>query len=167
MKTEVNRPFLLLIGVLILSAIGLECRLSGVGQPTGKRLEFQVLAMGEIVDSEGTKAGFRTVPFSKAHFGFTGFKASDGAKLTAMDGQFRSPEEAKRYFEWIVSRCPKILKRGVKTDSKGKIVGYRAEVLLGVDQKQWAVIRTNGAMFFQIVSDSLADALEFERQKGN
>ena len=131
MKTEVNRPFLLLIGVLILSAIGLECRLSGVGQPTGKRLEFQVLAMGEIVDSEGTKAGFRTVPFSKAHFGFTGFKASDGAKLTAMDGQFRSPEEAKRYFEWIVSRCPRSLSEALRLTQKGRSLGIEPKFCSG------------------------------------
>jgi hypothetical protein len=120
-----------------------------------------------MTDTEGTKAGFHTALFSETRFGFTAFEASDGEKLTAMDGQFRSPEEATRYFEWRVARCLKVLKRGVRTDSKGKLVGYRAEVLLAPDQKQSAVIWTDGGTYFEIFSSSLADALELEKRRGS
>jgi hypothetical protein len=98
--------------------------------------------------------------------GFTDFEASDGERVHAEDDEFRSPEEAKGYFDLRVARSSKILTQGIKTDSKGKPVGYKAEVLLAPDQKQSAVMWTVGATFRQIVAKSLADAEELAKRYG-
>ena len=52
----------------------------------------------------------------------------------------------------------KILTQGIKINFKGKPVEYRAEVVLEPDQKQSAVMWTDGATFRQIISKSRADA---------
>ena len=62
--------------------------------------------------------------------------------MHAEDGEFRSWEEAKRYFDWKVARSAKILTQGIKINFKGKPVEYRAEVVLEPDQKQSAVMWT-------------------------
>jgi hypothetical protein len=166
-KSEVLRKFLILIGVLIVTGCGLEGRSACPDKSTGKRLEFRIVMMGEMMDEEATKAGFRTPLFSdETRLGFTDFDASDGVRVHAEDGEFRTREEAKRYFDWKVARSAKILAQGIKTDSKGKSVGYRAEVLLAPDQKESAVMWTNGAMFRQIISKSLADAMELAKRYG-
>ena len=165
MKSEVLRK--LLIGVLIVTGYGLEARSSSPDKSTGKRLEFRIVIMGEIIDKEATEAGFRTPLFSdETRLGFTDFEASDGVRVHAEDGEFRTPEEAKRYLDWNVARSSKILAQGIKTDSKRKPVGYRAEVLLAPDQKQSAVMWTSGATFRQMISKSLADAEELAKRYG-
>jgi hypothetical protein len=158
--------FLILLGALIVTGYGLKGRSAGSDKSTGKRLEFHIVAMADYVDEEATKAGFRAARLSNTHFGSTEFEASDGETLVAEDCEFRSPEEAKRYLDWKVARSSKILSQGTKTDSKGKSVGYRAEVLLAPDQKQSAVMWTNGATFRQIIAKSLADAMELAKRYG-
>jgi hypothetical protein len=154
-----------IILVLMVSGYGRDGRSSSSdNKSTDKHLEFHIVSMGSIIDQEATKAGFQTTLFrAGANFGFTVFEATDGKKLLAQNGRFRSSEEAKRYFGWSLKRCSKVLERGVKTDSSGKSVGYRAEVLLAPDQKQSAVMWTSGPYFYQITSESLADALELEQ----
>ncbi|HMD83463.1 MAG TPA: hypothetical protein VKO18_02040 [Terriglobia bacterium] len=166
MKSEVLSKFVAIIGVLMVTGYGLDGRSSSPDKKsTGKRLEFRIVIAGNIIDQEATTAGFQTTLFPEGtNFGFTLFEASDGGKLLARDGRFRSPEEAKRYFDWSLAKSSKVLKQGVKTDSRGKSVGYRAEVLLAPDQKQSAVMWTNGPYFYQITSESLADALELEKR---
>jgi len=163
-KTEMLRKSLIFGGLLIVTGYGLQGRQSTRDKSTGRRLAFRILALCDTVDEEATKAGFRTTNSSRAHFGCTSFEASDGEKLFASDGEFRSPEEAKRYLDWRVARSSKILTQGIKTDSKGRPVGYRAEVLLTSDQKDSAVMWTNGAMFYQIIAKSLPDAEELEKR---
>lgn len=166
MKPEVLRKFLILIGVLIVTGYGLEGRSAGPNKTTGKRLEFHIVAMADYVDEEATKAGFRALGLSDVHFGSTEFEVSDGETLIAEDCEFRSPEEAKRYFDWKVARSSKILTQGIKTDSKGKPVGCRAEVLPAPDQKRSALMWTSGATFRQIIGKSLADAEELAKRYG-
>jgi len=159
-KYDVLRKFLVLIGVLIVTGYGLESRsASSEKKSTGKRLEFRIVMMGEMIDEEATKAGFRTPLFSDGtHLGFTDFDASDGVRVHA--------EEAKRYFDREVAGSSRILAQGKRTDPKGKSVGYRAEVLLAPDQKESAVMWTNGAMFRRIISKSLPDAMELAKRYG-
>ena len=159
MKCRAPSRSLILIGVLIVTGYGLESRSAGFDKKsTSKRLEFRIIAMAEIIDQEATKAGFRSDGFPLVHLGSSKVEASDGEILITENGEFRSPEEAKRYFDRKVARSSKILTHGVKKDSKGKSVGYRAEVLLAPDQKESAVLWTNGAWFSQITAKSLPDA---------
>jgi hypothetical protein len=164
-KLQLLCKFVPIIGVLIVSGYGLDGRSTGSDKKSiDKHLEFHVVSMGSIIDQEATKAGFQTTLFrAGANFGFTVFEASDGNKLLVRDGRFRSPDEANRYFDWSLERCSKVLERGVKLDSSRKPVGCRAEVLLAPDQKQSAVMWTSGPYFYQITSESLADALELEQ----
>jgi len=167
MKPQGLRKLLTFIGVLMLTGYWLDGRSSGpANESTAKRLAFRVTTMGEMIDRDGTQAGFHTAGSSDAHLGFTNFDASDGVKLIAMDGRFRSPEEAKRYLDWRVARASKILTEGTKTDSKGKPVGYRAVLLLAPDHIESAVIWTSGPVFHQIIAKSLPDAVELERRYG-
>jgi len=123
--------------------------------------------MEEMVDKEATDAGFRTAHASnETRLVLTDFEASDGVRMHYENGQFRSPEEAKRYLHWKVARASRILKQGVNTDSRGKSVGLKAEVVLAADQKDSAVIWTDGATFYEVISESLADAEEFAKRVG-
>jgi hypothetical protein len=49
-----------------------------------KSLTFKARSMGEIDDTQATKAGFRSPVFGYAHFGFTNFKASNGEPLMVL-----------------------------------------------------------------------------------
>lgn len=80
-----------------------------------KSLTFERRSMGEIDDTQATKAGFRSPVFGYAHFGFTNFKASNGDGLMALYGEFRNAEEARRDLDWKVGRASKILSRSAKT----------------------------------------------------
>jgi hypothetical protein len=135
----------------------------GTEHKTDKKCEqfLRVLA-AEMTDADATKAGFRTVGTSVTHLGATVVDAC-GERLTVQFGEFSSPEDAKRYFDWNVSRASKILVQGDKTDSKGKKVGYRAEIV-PQDQKGSAVVWTSGPVFRIIFGTSLKDALELEKR---
>jgi hypothetical protein len=164
MRSETLRKSLTLGGLLIVTGYGLQGCQSTRDKSTGGRLVFRILLLCDTVDEEATKAGFRTTNWSNVHLGCTSFEASDGEKLFAADGEFRSPEEAKRYLDWKAARSFKILSQGFKTDRRGKNVGYRVEVLLDADHKEPTVMWTNGAMFYQIIAKSLADAEELEKR---
>ncbi|MGO8816485.1 MAG: hypothetical protein ACLQVG_17755 [Terriglobia bacterium] len=167
MRFEVPRKALIFIGLVIVTGYGLQARsASPEKKSSGKRLEFSIVAMADWVDEEATKAGFHTALDPDTHLGSTKFGASDGETLFTYDGEFRSPEEAKRYLDWTVARSSKILKQGIEADSKGKSVGYRAEVLREPDQKDSAVMWTKGATFRQIIGRSFADALELAKRYG-
>jgi hypothetical protein len=123
--------------------------------------------MGEMIDKEATEAGFRTAYASnETRLVLTDFEASDGVRVHYEHGQFRSPKEAKRYLHWKVARASRILKRGVNTDSRGRSVGLKAEVVLAADHKDSAVMWTDGATFYEVISESLADAEEFAKRVG-
>ena len=65
MKSVKLKRLLIIISALIVTGYGSESRsLSPDKKSTGKRLEFRIVMMGEIIDEEATKAGFRTNWFS-------------------------------------------------------------------------------------------------------
>jgi hypothetical protein len=163
-KSEQVRP-ILYIGMLIIAGGGLQGWSARADKSSRKRLEFRLIAMADGIDDEATNAGFRTVGDPDTHLGSSKFEASDGETLITYDGEFRSSDEAKRYLDWTLARYSKTLTRAIKTDSQGKSVGYRAEVLLPPDRKESAVVWTNGVMFFEIIARSLADARELETRK--
>lgn len=162
MKSEQVRPFLIFVGMLIITGCGLLGSSASPGKSIRKRLEFRLVAMADWIDDEATKAGFRTVGSQHTQFGSSEFEASDGETLIAYDGEFRSSDEAKSYFDWTLAKTSKTLPRAVKADPHGKSVGFRAQVLLPSDRKESAVVWTNGVMFFEIIARSLADARELE-----
>ena len=151
--------------MLTITGCGLHGWSASSDKSARKRLEFRLVALAESIDDEATKAGFRTVGDPNTHLGSSKFEASDGETLITFDGEFRSSDEAKRYFDLTLARSSKTLTRAIKTDPHGKSVGYRAEVLLPGDPKESAVVWTNGVMFFEIIARSLADARELETRK--
>src|SRR5215467_8977259 len=92
-----------------------------------KPLTFRTISMGEIEDTQATKAGFRTRGWSHAHFGVTLFKASNGNALEVFYDDFDKPVEAKRFMDWKAKKSRKILSQSTKTDPNGKIIEYRVE----------------------------------------
>jgi hypothetical protein len=154
----------ILIGVFIITGYVIAGPKSISEKPSGKRLEFRLVAVGDYVDEDATEAGFRTFGLADTHLGSAKYTASNGDMLITYGCEFRSPQEAKRYLDWKVARSSKTVRRGVKTDASGKSVGYRAVVLLAPDQKQSEVMWTSGPFFREIIGTSLADAEEFEKQ---
>jgi hypothetical protein len=128
--------------------------------------KFRPTIAGEIDDGDATKAGFHTVSSSRTHLGFTGYEGC-GQTMTVQYGEFSSSQEAKRFFDWKVSKALKVFTQGTKADSDGKQIGYRAEVMVGPKQDALALMWTHGAMFRVIYSRSLTSARTLERQYGN
>ena len=77
-----------------------------------KHLTFKNMTMGEISDGAAADLGLRTEGQSGVRLGFTAYLASDGVRLTAMQAKFASASDAERYFDLVVGRSGKILKRG-------------------------------------------------------
>jgi len=132
-----------------------------------RSLTFKNGSMGEIDDAQATKAGFRSPVFDYAHFGFTNFKASNGETLMMLYGDFRSPEEAKHYFDWKVGRASKVLSQAMKTNQKDMRTEYRAELVPESDHSGIEVMWVVGATVHVIRARKLADALELEREYGH
>jgi len=162
--TDSMKRLLVFLAVLTVTSFAHQARLLWAEKPSGKPLEFRAVVMGEIVDGEATRAGFRTDGWDRTHLGTTIFQASDGEKLYVDYASFSSAQEARRYFDWKVARCKRILKQGTYTDAKTKSVGHRAEVVAAGDENGFAVMWTAGARFREIIAKSLPDALELERQ---
>ena len=167
---------ILLVGILVVSAYGFQAASSHRESPVAARtppkvqLTFEPVMVGEIIDNEGTRQGFRTFGTTEAKVAFTTFKASDGEKLTVQHGIFDSSEEAKRYFDWMVANSSKILKQDQKLDKSGRPVGWRAEVLLApgvLGSTSSAVMWTDEKHFRVIFSGVLSDALELEKRYGH
>jgi hypothetical protein len=97
-------------------------------------------------------------------FGFTNYRASDGASLTVSYNTFPDAAQAKAWFEKEVTRSTKVVERGPKKDGTGKVVGKRAQIVPAKpNEKLVAIIWTDGRSLHEVQSTSLRDALEFER----
>lgn len=119
-----------------------------------KPVKFQNIMMGELTTEDGVRLGFTT------------FKASDGVKLTAIDGEFVSAQRAHQEFDKEVAKAAKVIERGKKKDKRGTIVGERAQILVRTkapDMPTPAVVWTNGSWFREILSTSVPDILELEK----
>lgn len=143
--------FAVIIGVSTLAAVPASC--------SDKRpLTFQVTVMAQIVDTNAQKAGFHTY-----RFGSTGFKASNGATLTLMYGDFKTNEEAKRFLEWTVQQCFKTLSEEMKKDRDGNPIEYRVELVPEREQSLFEVMWVVGNTTRWIFAKSREDALELEK----
>jgi hypothetical protein len=113
-------------------------------------IEFTVGNAGEIQTKEGI------------HLGFTDYWAADGISLRVLYN-----DDGAAAFSKEVGNATRIVKRGPKLDSKGKIVGERALVELPPANRGWptrfAVMWTDGFRFHEIRSSSLQHILELEK----
>ena len=132
-----------------------------------KSLIFKDGSMGEIDDTQATKAGFRSPVFGYAHFGFTNFKTANGEPLMMLYGDFRNPEEAKHYFDWKVGRASKVFSQATKTNQKDMTTEYRAEFVPESGHRGVEVMWVAGVTVHAIRAQKLTDALELESQYGH
>jgi hypothetical protein len=166
-KTKVS--LVLLIGSLGIGARAFQSNAASNGKPVEaarahRRLTFKNVSMGEIIDSEATDAGFESFEAGRVKLAFTAFKASDGEGLTVQHGMFRTPDEASRYFHWMIEkRATDILNQGSKLGKNGGVIGVRAEVVVKLPGASSAIMWTNSQHFFVIFSPSLSGAVELEK----
>ena len=162
-------PIVLLIGALGASVHG-QSDAVGNGMPAGstrahRDLTFKKVEMAEAFDSEATDAGFESFGARGAKVALTAFKASDGEGLTVEHGMFRSPDEANRFFHWMIEkRATDILDQGSKLDKAGRVIGLRAVVAIKLPVASSAILWTNNQHFFVIFSSSLPDVAELEKR---
>lgn len=131
---------------------------------TTKCGNFRVKSSGEITDLQATKSGFRTVRSSVVHLGTTVIDAC-GETLTVQGGEFSSAQEAKRFFEWNMQRASRTVAQSTLMDSNGKLLGYRAELILNMDGRSCvAIMWTSGARFKVILAPSFTNATELEKR---
>jgi len=113
-------------------------------------IEFEVGNSGELRTKDGVEVGY------------TDYWASDGESLRVLYN-----DEGAAAFSKEVGGAVRIVKRGPKLDSKGKIVGERALVELPPANRGWptrfAVMWTDGPKFHEIRSSSLRHILELEK----
>jgi len=119
-----------------------------------------VTKMGEGIDEDGI------------HFGLTTWEAPDGTTWTITHNEFPSPAAAQEYLDKQVAKALKMVKRSNVKDSSEKIVGKRVEVIVNARVKEGnretpAVLRTNGAQFYIILSDSFRHISQFENAPGS
>jgi len=109
--------------------------------------------MGEMTDEDGV------------HLGFTNFTGSDGSHLRVLYEGFGNSAGAKKYLEKRIGKAAKLIDRGDKVDSTGKIVGERAEMLLRLNggKEAFAVLWTDGELFHEIHSLSRESVLQLEK----
>ena len=142
--------------VLLLSGVSAKCT-------DKKPLTFQMVAMGEIEDKAATNAGFQTRWWSGAHFGFTGYKASNGNALAIYYDDFDKPEEAKRFLDWKAAKAFKVLSQSTKRDTDGKPIEYRVELVPESDRSDVEVMWVVGVAVHWIYARTVDDALVLEK----
>ena len=153
---------------IISGAVVVILILASLAHSAAKRpLNFQTTARADGEDQEATEAGFQTLNWDSAHFGYNRYKASDGQRLDSKYGDFRTEDEATRYFDWSVAKAAQVITEGDTLDRKGNHVGRRAEVSLKPDRSSYAVMWTHGATFREILAADLAHAIALENQNGN
>jgi hypothetical protein len=119
-----------------------------------KSLKFENMMMGESITTEGV------------HLGLMTFQASDGVKLTVIEGEFGSAQRAQQEFDKEIAKATKVIERGEKKDKTGKAIGERAQIMAGTsdpDNPIPAVVWTDGLWFHEIRSISMRDILELEK----
>jgi hypothetical protein len=127
-------------------------------------LTFKELMSGEIVDTPATQLGLSTIGREQVVLGTTAFQLSDGNRLTMTTGDFHSPEEARRYFNYRAEQAS-VVARSEKKNNKGVVIGYRAEIVAkDAPDKAPSILQAIHEHVYEISSSSLTDSLEFERQ---
>lgn len=91
-----------------------------------------------------------------AWLSYHGYKASNGITLWTVFGDFHSPSEAKAELEYRAKLASKLIVRGMKLDSKGKVIGERVEALLprkgSKNLSAFDVMWTSGRYFHEVGS---------------
>ncbi len=116
---------------------------------------FELHFIGNGKTSEGTPLGFRT------------YDGSEGNKVWVTYGVFPSVDSAKNQFQVWLKPARKVLKRGLKRNETGKVVGQRAVAVLAASGQQEelpTIVWTNGRRCYWVQSTSLASALQFEER---
>lgn len=123
-----NSLFIVLIGMLIIAVNAPRCdaascdrkliRVSGASQK--RKVKFQTVKVGEIIDNKATSLGFESFGKDETELAFTIFKASDGKMLTLQHAEFRSSDEAKRFFDWKITSSSKTLKQERSSTTMGE-----------------------------------------------
>jgi hypothetical protein len=128
-------------------------------QNAKKKVHFKVTLAGEVRDEDGT------------HLSVTAFETPEGVKLTMTHHRFDSALESESYLKKQLARATKIVGLTQKKDNSGKIYGERAELIVsfpgGSDSSLFGIVWTSGPEFHEIVSKSMSDNLELERQTPN
>src|SRR5260370_6003037 len=70
-----------------------------------QKRHFQVTKTGEALDQDGI------------HLSFTVFEASDGTKLTVQHHEFESTLLAQGYFQKVLKKIPKVIRREKRLDA--------------------------------------------------
>ena len=148
------------IGLLRINAIGRtpSSNQAGNSRATGhatdsSALTFKQMSVGEALDE------------NKVHLGIATYQASNGTILTVLQGGFKSPAQAQAYLEKQIAKATRVIRRDVKKDKKGKVIGERAQGLFPVEHSDVptpAVLWTNGADFNEILASSLPTILKLE-----
>jgi hypothetical protein len=107
--------------------------------------KFRQVRAGELFDEDGL------------HLAITSYETSDGALLSVIHNEFASDVAAKAYFDKVLAKAARIVRRGEKRAGDGKIVGKRAEVVLqsnSANGQSLTIVFTYGANYVEIVSYS-------------
>jgi len=116
-------------------------------------LTFKLITLGQAFDENMVPLGVAT------------YQASNGTILTVFQGGFRSPAQAQAYLEKQIAQATRVIRRGVKKDKKGKVIGERAQGLFPVQLSDIpipAVLWTNGADYNEILASSVPTILKLE-----
>jgi hypothetical protein len=123
--------------------------MAGLPQKT-KQLEFKIVRTALLRNEEN-------IMLSR-----TDYEASDRAAVTVIHGEFPSSAAAQEYLEKVLAKALKIIERGEKKDSEGKVVGKRARALAPTgeaDKPIPTILCTYGKDFYEIQSyDSPGDS---------
>jgi hypothetical protein len=120
-----------------------------------QKTHWKLAGMGEMEARDGTSLSF------------TAYESSDGRAVTLIHGAFASPEKASVELEFERTHANKIIEYGPKKDILGNTIGQRLVALAAEDRPRKtiaAVLWTRGEDIYEILSESLETALEWERK---
>jgi hypothetical protein len=134
--------------------------LSPVSQSKGARPneEYSLSALGNGRAGDGTELSVRV------------YKSSDGTRVTAAHGHFKSMAAAQAEWERELRQDGKILERGSRTNASGNVVGQRAIAhfsATSVLPERSAVLFTDNRDYYQISSSSMELAVDVAKRYYN
>jgi hypothetical protein len=164
MESEV-RSVAIKIGIaaVVLITIGISLRNpSTLGASTGKFGVFMVQPTTSIQRFEelGHACG------GPNHSWVTGYTTYNGKRLSLSGATYSSQSEAIQMLRNSVQGAKTIQETGNRYNQEGQIVGERVVALVAVEDKGLAlIVWTQGESVFEIESESLECAMEFERMR--
>lgn len=95
------------------------------------------------------------------------FKADDGTLVYQSDDWYKSTSEAVGALDRLTKKASRIIKRGIKKNAKGRIIGKRVELVYGQSQKtspEIVIAWVDGDNLIRLRAASLPLLLDFESQ---